>query len=353
MQKYLYTRQLLVGAAKLAVEAEVNICSWQGLKSILLSEFGTRDSENLHKVLESTRKKETETLLEYMYKMKGIAARGSIEANHLITYIIGGIPDETTNKTILYQSRTLSELKTNFIAYEKFKADQCKEKSFSEKNKGRRNNESSGKGGKSVAVGKVGGGSGSGVVTGSGYNKRCNNCGAKSHWTRDCPNKEKGARCFKCSEFGHIAPNCPTKQENDTRARVNRIKFPDLTVDVKIRGKTFRAMLDTGSDISIMRQWLMDDFQIRNFDGAGTGVIAFGDSSKATLGLINLSIEIEAESYQLDFDIVPSSWISEDIILGKNILQYASILIERGKLTTYKEKKDDDKLMLAQVRDTN
>lgn len=108
-------------------------------------------------------------------------------------------------------------------------------------------------------------------------------------------------------------------------------------------------MLDTGSDISIISQWVKNKFKIQNFDGPGTGVIAFGDCSKATLGFINLEVEIETELYQLDFDVVPNNWVSEDMILGKNILQYAFILIEKGKLMRYKDKVNDDKIMLAQV----
>ncbi|XP_037932654.1 uncharacterized protein LOC119667437 [Teleopsis dalmanni] len=173
VQRFLYCKRLLRGAAKLAVEAETGVNSWEILKRTLRTEFGCQESENLHKKLENTKKLSNESFLEYFYKMKKVASRGTVEETHLIEYIIAGIPDSSLNKATLYQSCSLEQLKINLKAYEKFKADQEKEKRC----QGRNNYDN--------------------YYSGNQVNKRCNNSGAVSHTTQHCPDRGRGRRCFK------------------------------------------------------------------------------------------------------------------------------------------------------------
>ena len=41
--------------------------------------------------------------------------------------------------------------------------------------------------------------------------KRCFNCGAAGHMSRDCPNAERQRPCFLCAQYGHDRANCPNR----------------------------------------------------------------------------------------------------------------------------------------------
>ncbi|KAI4491923.1 hypothetical protein M0804_003315 [Polistes exclamans] len=68
--------------------------------------------------------------------MKEVAALGKVSERALIEHIINGVVDEEMNKAILYQSRTLKELKRNIEIY-----DVMKRKSKASKTVNRDNNE--------------------------------------------------------------------------------------------------------------------------------------------------------------------------------------------------------------------
>lgn len=54
---------------------------------------------------------------EYFLIMKELAARGSIETEALIQYIIDGIPDDSGNKVVLYGASKLREFKNKLDIY--------------------------------------------------------------------------------------------------------------------------------------------------------------------------------------------------------------------------------------------
>ncbi|GFW53674.1 transposon Tf2-9 polyprotein [Trichonephila clavipes] len=62
--------------------------------------------------------KPTETLKEYFSTMRDLARKGAVDDSSLMDYIIGGIPDSSNNKIILYGSKTLSEFKDKLKNYE-------------------------------------------------------------------------------------------------------------------------------------------------------------------------------------------------------------------------------------------
>ncbi|XP_037932528.1 uncharacterized protein LOC119667309 [Teleopsis dalmanni] len=331
VQRFLYCKRLLRGAAKLAVEAETGVNSWEILKRTLRTEFGCQESENLHKKLENTKKLSNESFLEYFYKMKKVASRGTVEETHLIEYIIAGIPDSSLNKATLYQSCSLEQLKINLKAYEKFKADQEKEKRC----QGRNNYDN--------------------YYSGNQVNKRCNNCGAVSHTTQHCPDRGRGRRCFKCNEFGHIATICPNNtnfrrpvsQQNPNQARsaasrIDRVQLSDFTLKIQILEQPFEALVDTGSDINIITQRATECLGVEGFNGPGTSVVGFGDNNKLTKGSVKLDVIVDSEHYNLNFDVVPDSWVNTDVILGKGFLRCATVLIDKGEIVTYKNKTRDD-----------
>lgn len=120
LQKYVYAKQLLKGAAKLFLRSQTGIKNWDGLKMALINEFGTQlSSAEVHRLLKARRKKPTETLREYLYCLVELGEMIALDDESVIEYFVEGIPDARLNKMVLYQAKSLSELKSQLKVYEK------------------------------------------------------------------------------------------------------------------------------------------------------------------------------------------------------------------------------------------
>jgi len=84
---------------------EVKAAKWKKFKRNLTDEFSkTLNSKQVHqRSFTRSKKKQDETFQAYMYRMLEIANHADIELDVKIQYIIDGIPDDETNKSILMQ----------------------------------------------------------------------------------------------------------------------------------------------------------------------------------------------------------------------------------------------------------
>lgn len=118
LQKLVFAKKSLKGLAKLYVQGEKKLNSWEALKQSLKSEFGKKiSSADLHLNLSKRKMQRGESVLEYMLKMKELASRGDIEQEAVIQYIVDGIPDDPSKKITLYESRNFRELKDKLEVY--------------------------------------------------------------------------------------------------------------------------------------------------------------------------------------------------------------------------------------------
>ena len=103
--------------------------------------------------------------------MKEIAARGEIETDALIHYVIDGIVDDTRNKLCLFGARTLKDFKEKLRVYEKIKKmDQDRDnKRTNRENSGSWKNDNKNDCNKKTAKGS------------SRKDVRCFNCGGRGH----------------------------------------------------------------------------------------------------------------------------------------------------------------------------
>lgn len=65
--------------------------------------------------------KKNETLKEYLYILMEIAKPIELEDENLIEYFVNGLPDSRTNKALLFQAKTMKQLKVQIVAYEKMR----------------------------------------------------------------------------------------------------------------------------------------------------------------------------------------------------------------------------------------
>ncbi|XP_067644244.1 uncharacterized protein [Eurosta solidaginis] len=188
LQRFVYGKQLLRGAAKLFVISQSNVCTWETLKNVLISEFGSKlCTSDVHKILKNRRKHANESFREYLYSLMEIGKQINLDEASTIDFFIEGIPDSRFNRFVLYQAKTIEDLNEQVKVYEKV----------------RKSN-----------IGLVKTGASEENHTGATKpkeesNRRCFKCGDKSHVAAKCTHKE--FKCFKCNEMGYRSFECKAK----------------------------------------------------------------------------------------------------------------------------------------------
>lgn len=105
-------KKSLDGLAKMLIQSERGLTSWNKLKEVLKKESEVKTtSAEIHKFLMNRRKGKEETLQKYILIMREIASRTDIVTEVVIQYIVDGIRDEEHNKLILYSAQNFEELK--------------------------------------------------------------------------------------------------------------------------------------------------------------------------------------------------------------------------------------------------
>lgn len=280
----------------------------------------------MHKALQERRKKTDETYHEYCYRMLEIAARANVEISAVIQYIIDGVDDDETNKIILYDAKSISELKRKFETYEAMKAkSKSRAKADDRKKKDASVDKSDNKG---VSKYKK-----------NATDKRCFNCGEKNHLSVECPSKGKGSKCFKCSEYGHIATKCPrTSKAKDTDKMCNTTQGGSKKCykDVKINGCEQSILFDTGSDISLIRA----DFYVKiGAPALKNRQIKFkgvGSSENMMLGETQANIEIDGELFEISLYVVPDAVITDAALIGMDFLHNVEMRVKEGSVKIFK-----------------
>lgn len=123
LQKVIYAKQLLKGAAKLFIKSQRGISSFNMLAQALRSELSiTVSSVEVHRMLRNRRKCQNEDYKEYLYSLMELVKPNKLDDMSLIEYFVEGIPDSRQNKINLYQAKTISVLKEQIRVYEKVRA---------------------------------------------------------------------------------------------------------------------------------------------------------------------------------------------------------------------------------------
>lgn len=330
IQKYLYARKLLVGAARKAIEADDTVNSYTTLIDKLKEEFREEITIiEIHEKLIKRKKLDSETYLEYFYDVQRIA-KAKMDVKSMIQYIVNGIQDDPSNKAILYDAESLEELKNKLKTYEIIKSQR---KLTYGKNKNTKNTMESNVSSSSV---------------------RCFNCGSKSHQRVDCPDKSKGARCFNCNNFGHKAKECKEKKAtsagstNNNPSQVSRITTTlepgEGQIVVRHNEDNIVAMVDSGSPVTLMKQSVYNNLKKRPVLKRTTrSFTGFGNVVSKTLGATNCKFIIDGEEYECECQVVKDSHIVDDMLIGKDILNQADVNMRRGKVTMKKIVNEDEK----------
>lgn len=315
IQKFIYGKQLLKGAARLFVRSQSGLRNWESLKNALIEEFGEKlCSADVHNRLRNRRKNSNETYREYLYALMEIGKPINLDVQSLIDYFVEGIPDSRFNKANLYQAKTVEELKEQIRIYEKIRASRDKDANKSKETHGVAYREE-----KNKTVGK----------------KNCFKCGNSEHLAKDCG--ETQFKCFKCNGAGHRANDCKVdkpivKQERST---VNIVDFSKEPLEPGLKFKKIvlgsfelYSLIDTGCSICIVRSDVYDRLknkfplvtELRRLKGAGSGIFY-------TLGYIEAPVLIDDIKLKIRFYVVRADDLDYPAVLGTSLLQFGDLII--------------------------
>lgn len=325
LQRVIFAKKSLTGTAKMLIESEGVMRTWQQLKTVLTKEFSDKvNSAELHEMLRKRKLAKDETVQEYYLTMKEMASRGKIEPEAFIQHVIDGISDDSSNKLILYGTKTLEDFKERIKTYEairkknvdKIKSDREKESAFKKREAIRK-----------PTMFKKTEEKEQDPVT------RCYNCGARGHRSTDCKKKDLGRKCFKCQKFGHIATQCNIAEEGKIekkQAIVNTICVPHgnkMIKEVIIKNTRLDALIDTGSQVTIMREDIYKNLKLGQLLNTTICLSGFGKNEVRSLGCFQTIVEIDNEQFPCTMHVVRSDAMNTSIIIGSDILNLAEVIV--------------------------
>lgn len=314
-EKLIYAKRLLRGTAKLFLRSLGGVKDWAKLKNELEEEFGPKlNSAAIHKNLSSRKMKSDETYQQYFLHMKECALHGNIEDDALIEYVIDGIRDSESNKSMLYGASNLKDFRKKLKDYSDMRKKISNRPTTSnttpQRPQIRRN-----------------------------YNgKRCFNCGDLDHQAPAC---KKGIKCFRCNEFGHKGPECTNKPkntlniQNNTSIKMNCTEGKvNVTEDIrearapykkiKINDVEVTALIDTGSDVNLIKisevENILRDKSSYTSDFT-INLTGIAGKELRTEGVLNAILTIDDYYADIKFHVVKDDAIPVKVILGNPILK--------------------------------
>lgn len=251
----------------------------------LLEELGTmfrhRESRlHLRKQFENRVWKKEETFQEYLHDKTIKGNLVPIEKDELLEYVIEGIPDAAMRDQARIQG--FSTIEGLLKAFEKVTL-RDRGVASSHRHGGDKNGTDKKKK----------------IPTDA---KRCFNCGEREHVSANCPTKALGAKCFECGARGHISAKCPKKNNSAGKAvvaSISRALRKRYMQKVTLNGRVITALIDTGSDISIMRASEYAMIGSPRMQMSNTMFCGIGGFSARILGEFRADISIDECTYPI------------------------------------------------------
>ncbi|XP_055387616.1 uncharacterized protein K02A2.6-like [Condylostylus longicornis] len=310
--KFIFCKRSLAGAAKLFIDCEAKPLRYNELKDALIKEFqSTITSAEVHAKLRERKKKNEESFREYLYCMVDIASQTNIDESSVVSYIIDGIKDLSGNKMILFGANTISELKEKLLVYEKISKSEISRHIADKKPNMKSKNDNNSY--KKVA-------------------RYCFNCGSNDHEFHNCPHKDKGPKCFGCNKYGHKKVDCkePINKNYDTNknsfsaktsTNMTKTMKSNMCIQAKINNIDFECLIDTGSDICVLKQCYFKLINVNsNFRNSPIIINGLG-TNISTKGSCYVTIDVNGDIYDnIEIHSVDDNYLQTDMIIGMNLL---------------------------------
>ncbi|XP_033241573.1 uncharacterized protein [Drosophila pseudoobscura] len=328
LQKFVYGRQLLKGAAKLFVNSQDGLTNWDTLKEALEEEFTEKlSAKQVHTQLENRKKKPNESLVEYFYQMKSLAKKSNLDEDSVIEYIIEGIPDTNQNRSVLYQAKDFKELRDKMKIYEKTSSNlesRLKMK-FEKKEQNIR-----------------------------AVEPRCFKCGGKNHLAKDCV--EKDIKCFKCEQLGHKANQCKVQKKD-----IKEISKPQQLVqrmynrvfkDVRFGNEVISSLFDSGSDICTMSESAYKRAYPVPLRAQVKELVGIGGKRIGTLGFFLVDTELDGIPIEMCFHVVKDRDTLYSAVIGSDVLEVVSVTLGKKGVVFHKFEEVRDNEKRSEIEDS-
>lgn len=274
----------------------------------------------LRKQFEGRVWKPSETFHQYVHE-KALANQVPIPEDEIVEYLIDGIPEVSFRD----QAR-IGQISTKASLLKAFEKVTLKDKPPSVGNAERRRQ--SGRE-QSRASDKVK--SEKKETTNSDTERRCFNCGQRDHVATACPTKAEGPKCFKCG--GHIATKCDKKQNEVSSVDASANKKRDKYIkDIRIGDCAMIALIDTGSDICLMRASAYIRLGCPRLKLNEIRFHGIGATNNSTMGEFDTKLTIDGYTHSALIRVVPDTLMSHDLLVGTDFLNSVELTIKAGKI---------------------
>lgn len=266
-----------------------------------------------------------------MHEKVILGNRVPIETDELMNYIIDGIPDGA-----LRDQPSMQCFATIESLLEAFEMITLRDGYTTSSNRlDKRSNRQS----KNERNGKAGG---SGIKDDSissderkktmSSSMRCFNCSTRDHIQANCPSKALGAKCFECGKFGHIAAKCAEKSITPKSSCVVvsslRKKY---TKCILIDDTEFEALIDTGSDISLMHADEYVKMGSPRFQMTNIRFSDVGSDEMTALGEFRARI-VDGHSYPILIRVVSDTVSRQKLLIGTDFLDTVEVNVRRSAI---------------------
>lgn len=301
--------------------SEETIASWTDMREGLVATFGGDvDEAAAVATLQRARPGKDEPLVQYMHRMRRLGHNGGISESLILRYIVDGIPDEPYHKANLYACDNFGQLKIQLDKYNRVK---MAARDSLKKPEG---------GGSQYKSGNKVDKNASGTSTAAGSDK-CFNCGRKGHIGRNCPDKKSGKLCYTCHKPGHISSACKEKSSQQQNKQVNLVDGPGRNrshKNIEVEGTAVRGFIDSGAKMNILRAdvWRKimpkEHLYVEEYEGTLKG---FGGTIVKPEGKVALRTLIDGTTYLLEYVIVPTKAVEEEMLIGDPLREVARVIL--------------------------
>ncbi|XP_043496431.1 uncharacterized protein LOC122520413 [Polistes fuscatus] len=265
--------------------------------------------------------KRDESFSDYFHEKIILANRIEIDEEEMIEFVIAGIPDQSLRDQARVHGHKRKE--SLLSAFEHISLQGRPQQAKMDNSTTRQSNIDASVRRKINSV--------------SNNRLRCKNCGAMSHFSEECPYKSRGTKCFECREFGHIAVNCPRNRiTNKDSCSISRSVRGKYYKEVVINGQKIDALIDTGSDISLMRATQYIQIGSPRLKPNRIRFRGIGSEDNKTLGEFFAGIEIDGNQYTIEISVVPDTLMQHAVLIGTDFLDTVDINIRKGKIAISK-----------------